>query len=71
MQGRVHETLIELFNDRNVSQDISIALLELLAFLHKERAEVLDEIYDAAIRCAVEELASDYELGQPIHPVAV
>lgn len=46
-------------------------MLELLAFLHKERVQLPDDVYEAAIHCALLEFAADGDLGQGIHPIVV
>ncbi|KAK6905037.1 hypothetical protein I203_105856 [Kwoniella mangroviensis CBS 8507] len=49
----VDSTLVSILNDISVSQEITIVLLELLAFFHKDKREFAPSVHEAAKACAL------------------
>ncbi|OCF43750.1 phosphatidylinositol 3-kinase [Kwoniella heveanensis CBS 569] len=49
----VDNTLVSLFSDSSISKDITVVLLELLAFFNKDKREFGSSVYEAAKACAL------------------
>ncbi|WVF66281.1 hypothetical protein IAT40_001021 [Kwoniella sp. CBS 6097] len=49
----VDNALVSLFNDSNISKDITVVMLELLAFFNKDKREFTSSVHEAAKACAL------------------
>lgn len=65
----VDQAIIKIFEGPNISKEIKLTFLELLALLSKEKKPIGQPVQDAAAKCALGSL--DGDLNDPIPAIAL